>query len=235
MHYFFHVYADGQCEQPIRETIHCLKESGLYDALTSFHIGFVGSHQKIEEALVCLNSLGVVFNVAARADKGFEQVTQTPMWNYSKDHDGLMLYTHTKGASDWSEVNIRWRRSMLYWNIVRWKEAHDILASGYASAYGCHWMRPTLNMPEHTQGNYMMAGTFYWLRCDVLRDFPAPALTHRHEAEGFIGYGWHKKPFPVYDPTPYFPNSAPFADQWVNHPDGIKSMPEYHPHKHYPI
>jgi hypothetical protein len=74
-------------------------------------------------------------------------------------------------------------------------------------------------MPEHKQGNYMFAGTFFWVRCELLREFPRPALTHRHEAEGFVGYGWHQKPFPVYDPTPYFPNTAPFADGWVNDPN----------------
>lgn len=235
LHHFYHVYADGDCETPIREHIRALKESGLYDALTTFAIGFVGSQQKRDEAKHCIGTLGVKFTIAAESDYGWEQVTQIPMWEFSKENEGLMLYAHTKGASDRSEVNERWRRSMIYWNVVRWNDAKEILSSGYASAYGCHWIQPTLNMPEHTMGNFMFAGTFFWMRCEVLARHPKPALTHRWEAEGFCGYGWHEDPYPVYDPTPYFPNSAPFADQWVNHPDGIRSMPEYHPHKHYPI
>ena len=233
LHHFYHIYADGDCETPIREHIRALKESGLYEALTSFHIGFVGQPHKIQEVFNCLNSLEVVFHVAGKSNDGWEQVTMIPMWEFSKINEGAILYAHTKGASNRSEVNERWRRSMIYWNVIRWRDAVAELATR-AEAYGCHWMQPTLNMPEHTMGNFMFAGTFFWLRCETMARFPKPALTHRHEAEGFCGYGWHEKPYSVYDPTPYFPNSAPFADQWVNHPHGINSLPEYYPPKFYP-
>jgi hypothetical protein len=233
LHHFYHVYADGDCETPMREHIRALKESGLYETLTTFKIGFVGKPHKIEEALVCLNSLGVVFDVAAREEYGWEQVTMIPMWEFSQQNDGLMLYCHTKGASDQSAVNIRWRRSMIYWNVIRWRDAVAELSTR-SEAYGCHWIQPLLSMPEHVMGNWMFAGTFFWVRCNVLARFPKPALTHRHEAEGFVGYGWHEKPYSVYDPTPYFPNSAPFADQWIDHPHGVHSFPEFHEPKFYP-
>lgn len=214
LHHFYHVYADGQCEQPIREHIRALKESGLYEALTTFAIGFVGSRQKCQEAIDCLHSLAVKFTIASEAETGWEQVTQIPMWEFSKNNEGLMLYAHTKGASNQSPVNIRWRRSMIYWNVIRWRDA--ILLLDEHEAYGCHWIQPLIEgMPEHTQGNFMFAGTSFWLRCNVMARFPKPALTHRHEAEGFVGYGWHEKPYSVYDPTPYFPNSGPFADGWI--------------------
>ncbi len=233
LHHFYHVYADGQCETPMREHIRALKESGLYEALTTFKIGFVGQPHKIEEALVCLNSLGVVFDVAARADTGWEQTTMIPMWEFSKSNEGLMLYCHSKGASDQSEVNVRWRRSMIYWNVIKWRVAVAELVTR-SEAYGCHWLQPLLSMPEHVMGNWMFAGTFFWLRCELMARFPKPALTHRHEAEGFCGYGYAEKTYSVYDPTPYFPNSAPFADQWIAHPDGINSLPEYYEPKFYP-
>jgi hypothetical protein len=98
-------------------------------------------------------------------------------------------------------------------------------------ACGCHWIRPLITgMPEHTPGNWMFAGTFWWSKCEQVRQWIKPPLTHRHEAEGWIGYGWHAKPFPVYDFTPYFPNTGPFADDWVNNPqvnysDNGKSYP----------
>lgn len=232
LHHFYHVYADGDCETPIREHIRALKESGLYDALSTFAIGFVGSQQKRDEAKHCIGTLGVKFIIAAEADYGWEQVTQIPMWEFSKVNDGLMLYAHTKGASDRSEVNERWRRSMIYWNVIRWNDAKEILSSGYASAYGTHWIYPLLSMPEHILGNPMYAGTFWWVRCDQLRTWMSPPMTHRHEAEGWIGYKYAEKPFPIYDPAPYFPNSGPFADGWVE--VGMSYKPEYHPHKHYP-
>ena len=232
LHHFYHVYADGDCETPIREHIRALKESGLYDNLTTFAIGFVGSPQKRDEAKHCIGTLGVKFTIAAEADHGWEQTTQIPMWEFSKANEGLMLYAHTKGASDRSEVNERWRRSMIYWNVIRWAEAVEILKD-YAEGYGCHWKQPMLSMPEHTPGNFMWCGTFFWLRCEVMARFPKPAMTHRHEAEGFPGYGWHEKPYTVYDPTPYFPNSGPFADGWTL--SDMNYKPEYFPAKIYSI
>lgn len=231
IHHFYHVYADGDCETPIREHIRALKESGLYENLTTFKVGLVGSAQKRQEAINCMNSLGVEFQIAGFADYGWEQVSQIPMWEFSQANDGLMLYCHTKGASSRIEVNERWRRSMIYWNVIRWKYAVAKLTDN-AEAYGSHWIQPTLNMPEHVLGNWMFAGTFFWLRCEVMARFPRPALTHRWEAEGFVGYGWHEKPFSVYDPTPYFPNSGPFADGWINAEPGW--TPEYFPSKFYP-
>lgn len=230
LHHFYHIYADGNCETPIREHIRALKDYGLYEQLATFAVGIVGAQHKREEVKVCLNSLNIKYTIAAEADGGWEQVTQIPMWEFSKSNDGLMLYCHTKGASDGNEVNIRWRRSMTYWNAIRWQDAVRLLDTH--DAYGCHWIQPLISMPEHLMGNWMFAGTFFWLRCEVLRRFPRPALTHRHEAEGFVGYGWHEKPYSVFDPTPYFPNSAPFADGWVNNPDFI---PEYYPGISYSI
>jgi len=49
--------------------------------------------------------------------------------------------------------------------------------------------------------------------------FPKPAMTHRHESEGFCGYGYAENPYWVYDPTPYFPNSDTFMDGWLVDPN----------------
>lgn len=228
LHHFYHIYADGQCETPIREHIKALKDYGLYEALTTFQIGIVGQPYKRQEVINCLNTLEIKYTICAEADTGWEQVTMIPMWEFSKVNEGLILYSHSKGASDQSEVNTRWRRSMIYWNVIQWKYAITHLIDH--DAYGCHWIQPMISMPEHTPGNFMFAGTFFWLRAEVMARFPRPALTHRHEAEGFVGYGWHEKPYNVYDPTPYFPNSGPFADGWVVNPE-FKA--EFYPPKSY--
>lgn len=231
LHHFYHIYADGQCEQPIREHVRALKEYDLHDALTTFQIGIVGQPHKRQEVINCLNTLDIKYTVCAEADGGWEQVTQIPMWEFSQSNEGLILYCHSKGASDQSEVNIRWRRSMIYWNVIAWRYAIDKLQTH--EAYGCHWQRPLLTgMPEHKQGNYMFCGTFFWIHAAVMARFPRPALTHRHEAEGFVGYGWHEQPYSVYDPTPYFPNQGPFADGWVVNPAFI---PDYFIPKSYTV
>lgn len=231
LHHFYHIYADGQWQEPVSEHIRALKEYGLYEALTSLHIGFVGTLENRLAAHHYIQSQGIHYYVADEQLSGWEQVTMIPMWEFSKVNDGLMLYAHSKGASDGNDVNVRWRRSMIYWNVVRWKDAVNELSTR-SHGYGCHWIAPSISMTEHKFGNMMFAGTFFWLRCEELARFPRPAMAHRHEAEGFVGYGWHEKPFPVYDPTPYFPNAGPFADGWV---DNENYTPEFYPPKFYDV
>lgn len=226
IHHFYHIYADGQWEQPVEEHLRALK-LGLYDNLTSFNVGIVGSPENRNKVKWFL-SLHCKHTVIAEADSGWEQQTQIPMWEFAQNNEGLILYCHTKGAHDPNEVNVRWRRSMSYWNIIRWQDAVEQLKTH--GAVGCHWIEPLISMPEHKYGNKMMAGTFFWTHANLMRTWPKPALTHRHEAEGFIGYGWHQTPFPVYDFTPYFPNTGPFADGWVGDPNFI---PEQHEAKSY--
>lgn len=242
IHHFYHIYADGQWSQPVEEHIRALEVSGLGKELVNrisfdvaetikkpctFHIGIVGTPENRSQVKTWL-SQRVQYNICAEADSGWEQVTQIPMWEYSKTHEGLILYAHTKGAYSGIDVNVRWRRSMIYWNVIRWQDAVEQLKTH--GAVGCHWIQPLISMPEHTKGNWMFAGTFFWTHCNLMRTWNKPALTHRHEAEGFIGYGWHESNFPVYDFTPYFPNTGPFADGWVNDPNFI---PEQHEHKSY--
>lgn len=213
--HFYHIYADGNWQEPVSEHIRALKEYGLYDALQNLAIGFVGTIENCRNVRLYLENERINYWTAAQELTGWEQVTQIPMWNFSQQNDGLMLYAHSKGSSNGNDVNVRWRRSMIYCNVIQWRECVKQLEAH--EAVGCHWIQPLLEgMPEHQPGNFMFAGTFFWVRCETLRTFPRPALTHRHEAEGFVGYGWHQKPFPVYDFTPYFPNSGPFADGWLN-------------------
>lgn len=213
IHHFYHIYADGKWMEPVSEHVRALK-MGLIDNLDTFHVGIVGSETNRQAVKDYLLNTQIEFFVCAEEATGWEQVTQIKMWSFCQDNEGLMLYAHSKGSSDPSDVNIRWRRSMTWHCVINWEFAMEKLKDH--GAYGCHWIKPLLSMPEHKFGNFMMAGTFYWIHCDKLKGFMKPPLTHRWEAEGYIGYIWHDKPFDVYDPTPYFPNTGPFADAWVN-------------------
>lgn len=229
IHHFYHVYADGNWQEPVSEHIRALKESGLYDNLTSFHIGFVGKRSNQLAAHQYIQSLGMVYKIADEQETGWEQVTQIPMWEFSKHNDGLMLYAHTKGASNPAEVDVRWRRSMIYWNVIRWRDCIEKLKE--VDTVGSHWIYPTLSMPEHVYGNPMYAGTFYWVKCELLRTWMCPPLNHRYESEGWIGYKYVQKPWRLWDWTPYFPNTDHFADGWVYNPAfvGIDTGKEIEP------
>lgn len=210
IHHFYHIYADGAWQEPVSEHLRALK-MGLYENLTTFKIGIVGSPENREKVKAFID---LKFEVAAEADIGWEQVTMIPMWEFCQTNEGLMIYAHTKGASSPVDVNIRWRRSMIYWNVIRWKDCVEKLKE--CETAGCHFIYPSLSMPEHRYGNPMYAGTFYWARCELMRTWMSPPLTHRYESEGWIGYKYVQKPWLLWDWTPYFPNSNHFADGWIN-------------------
>lgn len=232
LHHFYHIYADGQWQEPVSEHIRALKEYGLYDQLTTLHIGFVGTRVNQLAAHQYIQSQGLRYFIADEQLTGWENVTQQPMYDFSQTNDGLMLYAHSKGSSDNSDVNIRWRRSMIYWNVIRWKDCVEKMLDH--EAVGSHWIYPLVSMPEHIYGNPMYAGNFWWVTCEHLRTWMSVPLTHRHESEGWIGYKYVEKPFRIWDWCPYFPNTNSFADGWVNDPNfkgdelGITIEPEDH-------
>lgn len=219
IHHFYHIYADGQWREPVEEHVRALKESGLGEELLrsgSFWIGLVGSDKNRDAVIEYMKATGLTFGVCAQASAGWEQVSMIPMWQHSQHYEGLILYAHTKGAYSPIDVNVRWRRSMTYWNVIRWRDCVEKLKE--CDMVGTHWIYPTINMPEHKFGNPMMAGTFYWVRAEQMRTWMRPPLTHRWEAEGWCGYRYVQKPWLIWDWTPYFPNSNHFADGWVNDP-----------------
>lgn len=222
LHHFYHIYADGNWMPPVSEHIKALKEYGLYNALTTFAIGLVGTNENCEAVKKYISEQGLKYIIADQQAGGWEQVTQIPMWNFSKTHDGLMLYAHSKGSSDGSPVNIRWRRSMIWCNVCQWAICVDRLKTH--DAVGCHWIRPRINQPEHEFGNAMFGGTFFWLRCDLMRTFPKPLLENRHQAEAWPGYKYDEQFYTVYDFTPYWPNTNTFADDWIDNQNYIPDL-----------
>lgn len=216
IHHFYHIYADGKWHEPVSEHIRAL-EMGLKEQLKTFSVGIVGSSEN-RAAVKTWLSQRIEYTICAEAESGWEAVTQQPMHDFAQTNDGLILYCHSKGSSDPSDVNIRWRRSMIWHNVIQWKFAVEKLKDH--ETYGCHFIQPLISgMPEHRQGNWMYAGTFYWVKAELLRTWMRVPLTHRHESEGWIGYKYAESPWPVWDCTPYFPNTNTFMDGWVENPN----------------
>lgn len=221
IHHFYHIYADGSWQQPVEEHVRALKESGLIDNLKTFSVGIVGSPNNRNAVKLFLNehvASWILYDIAAESNTGWEAVTQQPMHDFVQNNDGLILYAHSKGAANNHEVNTRWRRSMTWHNVMQWRIAVDKLKDH--GTYGCHFIQPLISgMPEHRQGNFMYAGTFYWVKAELLRTWMRVPLTHRFESEGWVGYKYAEEPWPVWDCTPYFPNTNTFMDGWVNDPN----------------
>jgi hypothetical protein len=65
---FYHIYVDGNWLEPVEEHITALQEFGLYEALTSFHIGFVGKPEHQLAAHQYIQSRGIIYQIAAEQE-----------------------------------------------------------------------------------------------------------------------------------------------------------------------
>lgn len=191
IYHWYHVYADGQWERMVDEHIFALRKYGLYDALTTLFVGFVGSPENVAKAKKHLTDNGIEFVTCAEAQYGWEQVTQAHMWEFSKDHDGACVYAHTKGASHaYDHFSTMWRMGMTWYTICKWKTASDLLKCGIRVA-GPHWMPINHTGGEHHHNHRypasgIFAGTFWWTTLEEIRNGDTPDLDNRYCAEHWI-------------------------------------------------
>ncbi len=193
--HFYHCFADGAWEKPLAEHVDALIDSGLAQALDSFQVGVVGQPARCMAALAYLRQRDVSFQVCASAKEGWEQETQDALYRYSLDHDGYVLYAHTKGASNPVPIQDPWRRSMTRFTVYEWRECVELL--GAYDAVGCHWL----------DGRFF-GGTFWWTHLALIRELGAPKRDHRYDAENWIGTYPNIK---VFDRFPGFPSFDLFA------------------------
>lgn len=186
LHHFFHCFAAGNWEQPVTEHCRALTEFGLYDELDTLMVGFVGSPDQIKAARCTLDVLVPKYQVCAEAETGWEQVTLDLLYQFVLDHEGLVSYGHTKGASRNNAIDATWRRSMTYHCFVDWQRPVAALEAG-KSIVGCHWIEggPS-SVPGFGHGG-MMGGNFWWTHADLLRRNVPPSHESRHAAEHWLG------------------------------------------------
>lgn len=197
LHHFYHCYAAGDWAQAVTEHCDALTRFGLYDRLASLHVGFVGTDEQVAAVRCTLDVLTPDYRVCAQTEAGWEQVTLTALHEFVQDHDGLVSYAHTKGASRVDPVDGPWRRSMEYYNFVDWRRPAAALAFDNALVAGCHWTHGTLIEWYGDSGDSQLVagqgtsgwfgGNYWWARCEVLRRNVPPEPDTRHHAEHWIG------------------------------------------------
>lgn len=197
--HFFHLYADGDWQVPVSEHFDALTSSGLYGALDTIHIGFVGSARNIAAAQDALRDYD--FETCAAVEQGYEQETLDQLWRFAQHHDGLVFYAHTKGAANYAAINDPWRRSMTHHNVVDWWTPVDALTRGGKSIAGCHWIKGNpdderlveawrtrqLNPPGLDGVGGMFGGNYWWTRLELIRQNCAPSRSSRFDAEHWLG------------------------------------------------
>ena len=179
LYHFYHIYADGNWKEPTMEHLKALKDSGLYDELNEISIGIVGSLININTVAEYLTRFDKV-HIKTFQSEGWEQVTQRLIKDISH-LDGKVLYAHTKGAWNNTEVNPNWRREMTKYNVTEWRTCIEDLNT--FDCVGIHWMYP-VNLPD---GTPFFAGNFWWANLYHIRKLDYPKLNHRYQAEEWLG------------------------------------------------
>lgn len=197
IYHYYHVYADGAWEEPVREHTDALRASGL-EVRPGFHfrVGLVGSLENVQKVRDYLAGKNFKWTMIGWRHSGWEQLTLKAVADDCQQTDGLVFYAHTKGAHQPTRFNSAWRKRMTYFNVTRWKDAVASLHT--CSAYGCHWM--------DLEGSWVFGGNFWWTRMEHLRLLGPVSMDNRWKAEEWIGHLRHRlQNFRACDPAGPFP------------------------------
>lgn len=201
--HFYHVWADGRWSTPVAEHCKALILSAFEGPVT---VGIVGGKFSREDVWrrVCrsLSPAGLL-----EAQHGFEALTINAVRDYAQEHDGAVMYAHTKGAWTVSPFRDRWRRAMCLRVVSRWRQNVAYLEDH--DAVGCHWLSArafpgAINTPFFG-GNYWMA------TCEYLRTLPECGDENRFDAECWIGLNNPR----VVDLCPGWPGEDRWPEQQV--------------------
>ena len=179
--HYYHVFAAGAWQQPVAEHITALAQAGLH---TDMVIGLIGTPAQRDTARDTITTTLTQAGLAApvrwiEAAQGWEQVTLRQIHFDVHRTPGRhpVLYAHTKGAHDDTDVNRAWRRAMTRALVTDWQHCTRLLDDGHDTA-GCHWI---------TRGGVSFyAGNFGWATANHLRTLPPPDNTSRWEAETWV-------------------------------------------------
>lgn len=206
IHHFYHLWLGGPWKEILHSHLSALINYGLMNQIDMINIGLVGYVSDREVAKRYLDAMNIKYKIVAESDAGYEQITQNALYEFSKHNEGYVLYAHNKGASDPTNINIAWRKSMTYHNIVQWRTAISYLL--YKDAVGCHWLThecyPVIKTPY-------FAGTFWWSHLSIIRKLGYPNNNSRYDAEIWIGQYPNLN---VYDMCPGWPAHEIFTTTW---------------------
>lgn len=175
IYHFYHCYSAGSWFNPLNEHINALVDSGLYENINKFFIGFVGNDDQCNETIDYLNSRNISFSVCAKVDQGYEQITHHALYDFAKENDGNVLYAHTKGSYNVDAYRDDWRKLMTKYNVEYWKKNIELLK--YFDSVG--WdLRKT---------DYVFyAGNFWWTNLSFVRKLDPPKYEDRWSPEYWL-------------------------------------------------
>ncbi|WP_434501862.1 hypothetical protein [Prevotella sp.] len=204
----YHVYCDTDWERLVIKQIENLKNSGLFDATTTFYVSCITSKDsdvdKLKEIVGSdkLQIISVTDNPCRYEYPALEYVRQI-----SAAEDCMIYYFHTKGISYqtsdctdraflfFKNKIVAWCEMMEYFIFFKWNVAVNALNSGY-DTYGCYLWPP--------RKQKMYSGSYWWansLYIRTLPDFREDVIAHdRFYSETWLFENIHKF-FSAFDTT----------------------------------
>jgi SAM-dependent methyltransferase len=170
---FYHLACTGDWRQVFEEQLLSLREAGF----RSIRLTALGSDEQVREAQARGAELGVAAEAVFQAPEltRFEAPAMQAVEAYAREHEGHVLYLHSKGVSSpGDEMKARWRRLMMRELVEGWEERMPELA--HHDAIGVNWR----DMPpiSHFSGNFWYASTSYLRR---LADFATYYANPRYQ------------------------------------------------------
>lgn len=168
---FSHNYLINNWEDILDNQLKLLKESELYDELTSFYMGVYGDDESFNTFKNKIEKYDTLFKIYINRiyDNLYEYPTIQQLHNFSKMQDGYVLYFHLKGVWSSNKSNINkdainsWRDCLEYFNIEKWKNCVQKLDQGYdvvGALYNYNKLEP------------LFSGNFWWANTNYLKKLP---------------------------------------------------------------
>lgn len=195
--HWYHIYADGQWTEPVAEHMAALQSSGLLDELSGIYLGVVGTDENRAAAVQAVKDVAPDAQVEVEAPFAWEQISLSRLRRIANRTEGYYLYAHTKSAFNTTPLNINWRKSMEFYNVIKWRDAIGFLAD--VSTVGCHWCQ-----------DKFWGGNYWWAKSSYLRGLPEPKMINRWNAEEWIGTN---EPT-IHDMNPGWPDEKLFVTSW---------------------
>lgn len=184
-----------------QEAMDAFNASGLTDSASEFIVGVNGGKESemIAQMMMPAKAKLVFHGLESKAEN--LTIVEVEKWARNNPQRAFICYAHIKGATHklgdpyGDNVSAPWRRAMLRYLVMGWRNCVTALEAGNDIAC-CHWL---WNMADGTQ--HIPAGNFLWTTSDFVRRLPSiylreriktsgiAAAESRYEAEVFWGNG----------------------------------------------
>ena len=192
---FVHAWLTNHWRKIVNEQFVQIGACGLASE-AEITVGAIGDPGPLNELSAVCSSAQAKLLTFGNDPAQFEFPTLERLRVYAESHEGYVCYLHTKGVSQPTvPLHDYWRRTMMDFVVVRWRECVAALHAG-ASVAGVRWRSTKREWP------HIFAGNFWWARCDYVRALPGFNRSTRYGAEDWILSGHPRRIFEHRVPKP---------------------------------